>query len=188
MFQERSTRRGFLRDMGRLGLAITGAAAFVAACDTKTTIVKVDQDRLYQELGLRGNIPLVDLRILPQYSNAPGGFVVHESTEQTPEPFSQTRVIKKLKFAWRANTQNSTLIVSDVNLEKVRFAEIAEGEKPFVNFDLLYDLYDRGNDPNYYVQTHLNSATFHMSTADIQNFRGDQNLLIGTPQTRRYDI
>lgn len=176
MFAEFSTRRGFLRDVSKLGFALSGVAAIVASCDTKTTIVKVDQDRRYQELGLKGNIPLVDLRTLPQYDNAPGGFVVHESTVQTPEPFSQTKTVKEITFAWKTNTQNPILMVSDVDLERVRFVEIPEGEKPFANFDLLYNLYDKGADPNYYVQTHLNTATFHMSATDILNFRGNQSL------------
>lgn len=167
------TRRELLRAGGLLALS-----AIVTGCDTRTKIVKVDQERIYQEIGLRGDISLVDLRAMPQFNDAPGGFIAYDAEVITPEPLSQTRTVKMLKFAWITNSPDARIVVSDVLLDKVEFAAPRDDKPfPYANFDLFYDFFSKNmGDPNYVIETHLKTATFHFSPDDLTRFKGHQSL------------
>ena len=171
------SRRSLLREGIKYGVGLVGVSAIAVACDRANT-VNVVQEAKFQELGLRGNIQLVDIGDIPAYNNSENGFIVHQKVVKTPEPFSHEETHDFLKFAWETSSETPQVAVSDIRLDRAKWETLPEGSSPFVTFDLAYSAFNSNtSDPSELLEEHLRSAVFHFSQEDLQDFRGDQSLL-----------
>ncbi len=128
------SRRTFLK--GSALLAAAAGATLVVGCEDGSTLKnnEAKQHAILEKRGLAGEHALVDLRDVPGFQikgSFSGGFLFYDgSIDGESKRF--------LEFAWKTNTDEPEIIISQVPLDIVKFREIEEIERPKVEF--RYDM------------------------------------------------
>ncbi len=173
------TRRHNIKDalLSIGGSAVLVGAVGLVAAPAFTGESGYDREaRIIREFGLLGDVQLFDIRNIPLMDNAPGGFVIYEKEVVTPEPFSQTKDVEMLRFAWTSEGKDVDPIISEIPLDKVDFIPLDNDlVDPFIHFHFDPQARDRKN-PNDYLANQLTSAEFYLGPKAARDFRADQEI------------
>lgn len=126
-----------------------------------TETKRLNQEKV-SELGMRGDLPLIDLRTIPGFQNASGSLLLVNET-------IKGKTTQLLQFAWETNDWERKIIVSKIPVEKVQFKRADEVDaKPTVNFG-LERLVWRHSNPNEAL-TEVGFAVFTIAEKDQTKF------------------